>query len=95
MFFASTGLHLLLLLILLIGPAFMASQEPSRTIMPVLDFVPLETVDSLVSGGGNPNAKPPPAPLEKPQPAPPAPVAKPAPATARESEDAGATQRDH
>ena len=40
--------------------------------MPVLDFVPLKTVDALISGGGNPKAKPPPAPLEKPQPLPPA-----------------------
>jgi len=41
--------------------------------------VPLKNVDALLSGGGNPNARPPPASLEKPLPAPPAPVAKPAP----------------
>jgi TonB family protein len=46
----------------------------------VLDFVPLKTVDSLMSGGGNPNANPPPAPMEKPQSLPEAPVVKPAPA---------------
>jgi len=77
-FCAATGLHLLLLLILLIGPAFVSSHSPPDN-MPILDFVPLKTVDALMSGGGDPNAQPPPAPLEKPLPAPPAPVAKPAP----------------
>jgi colicin import membrane protein len=37
-------------------------------------------VDSLMSGGGNPNAKSAPALLEKPEPPPPAPVVKPQPA---------------
>jgi len=77
-FFASTGLHLLLLLILLVGPAFVGSKSKPDT-TPVLDFVALKTVDDLLSGGGNPKANPPPAPFEKPQPAPPAPVIKPAP----------------
>jgi TonB family protein len=77
-FLASTGLHLLLLLVLLIGPAFTASQIKPDT-MPVLDFIPLKTVDSALSGGGNPNAKPPSATFEKPQPAPPAPAVKPEP----------------
>ncbi len=78
---ASTGIHLLLLLILLIGPAFVASRNPPDT-MPVLDFVPLKTVDALISGGGNPKANPPPATFEqpKPEPEPPAPVVKPPPA---------------
>ena len=77
-FFAATGLHLLLLLILLIGPAFVSPRSQPDN-MPILDFVPVKTVDALISGGGNPNARPPPAPLEKPLPAPPAPVAKPTP----------------
>ena len=77
-FLASTGLHLLLLLILLVGPAFMASRNKPDT-MPVLDFVALKTVDDALSGGGNPNANPPPATFEKPQPAPPAPAVKPDP----------------
>lgn len=76
-FVASTGFHLLLLLILLVGPAFVASRNPPDT-MPVLDFVPLKTVDALISGGGNPKANPPPATFEKPEPTPPAPVVKPA-----------------
>ena len=77
-FFAAAGLHLLLLLILLVGPAFVSSHSKPDN-LPVLDFVQLKTVDALISGGGNPDAKPPPAPLEKPQPLPPAPVVKPAP----------------
>jgi TonB family protein len=77
-FVASTGLHLLLLLILLIGPAFMASRNKPDT-MPVLDFVALKTVDDALSGGGNPKANSAPATFEKPQPLPPAPVVKPEP----------------
>ena len=75
-FVASTGFHLLLLIILLVGPAFIASKSKPDN-MPVLDFVPLKTVESLVSGGGNPDAKPPPAPMVKPEPTPPAPPVKP------------------
>jgi colicin import membrane protein len=77
-FVASTGLHLLLLLILLIGPAFMASRNKPDT-MPVLDFVALKTVDDALSGGGNPKANSAPATFEKPEPLPPAPAAKPEP----------------
>lgn len=77
--FASTGFHLLLLLILLIGPAFVASRSQPDN-MQILDFVALKTIDALIPpGGGNPHANSPPAPLEKPLPAPPAPVVKPAP----------------
>jgi hypothetical protein len=72
-FAASASLHLLLGLILVVGPAFVVSKSQQDNI-PVLDFVPLKTVDSLMSGGGSPDAKPPPAPLEKPQPLPPPPV---------------------
>lgn len=75
---ASTGLHLLLLLLLLVGPAFTNSRSKPDN-LPVLDFVPLKTVDSALSGGGRPDAKSAPATFEKPQPAPPAPVVKPAP----------------
>jgi colicin import membrane protein len=76
--FAATGLHLLLLLILLVGPAFVSSRSQPDNI-PVLAFVPKETVDALILGGGNPNARPLPAPPEKPLPAQPAPVVKPLP----------------
>jgi colicin import membrane protein len=74
---ASAGLHLLLLMILFVGPAFLA---PKNTMMdmPLLDFVPFETVDALVSGGGNPNATPPPArPNVRPEPT--APIVEPPP----------------
>jgi len=78
-FIASGGLHLLQLLILLIGPAFLLSKAPADN-LPILDFVPLKTVDALVSGGGNPNGRlpEPPPPTPQPQPvAPPAPQPQP------------------
>jgi len=70
---ASTGLHLLLVVILFVGPAFLVSQNKPDN-LPVLTFIPLKTVDDLVSGGGNPNARPP-APVV--QPPPPQPQAQP------------------
>jgi outer membrane biosynthesis protein TonB len=73
-FIASAGLHSLLALILLVGPAFLSSRSQPDN-MPILDFVPVKTVDALMSGGGNPNARPP-------APAPPAPVAPPVAAPA-------------
>ncbi len=70
---ASAGLHLLLFVILLVGPAFL-SEKNAVNDMPVLDVIPSKLVDDLMSGGGNPNAQPPPpAPLPepvKPQPKP-------------------------
>jgi len=70
---ASTGVHLLLAFILLVGPAFLSAKSQSDN-LPVLDFIPIKTVDALISGGGNPNAKPPPsAPEPQPQPQPPTP----------------------
>jgi TonB family protein len=79
---ASAGFHLLLILILLVGPAFLSSREPADN-TPVIDFIPFKTVDAMVSGGGNPNARPP-APAPAPQPVPPAPAvaAQPTPAPA-------------
>jgi TonB family protein len=71
---ASAGFHLLLVLILFIGPGFLSSKSTTPD-LPVLDFVPLKTVDELVSGGGERTAKPPPAPLEAPKPTPPEPPA--------------------
>ncbi len=66
---ASAGLHLLLVVILFIGPAFLSSKSRTDD-MPILDFVPVKTVDALVSGGGNPQGRlpepPPPAPQPKP-----------------------------
>ena len=79
---ASTGVHLLLTLILVVAPAFLSAKSQSDN-LPVLDFIPVKTVDALVSGGGERDAKPPPstpAPQTRPpalQPAPPPSVEKP------------------
>jgi TonB family protein len=71
-FFASAGFHLVLILVLLIGPAFLMPNPPTQDV-PLIDFVPVKTVDALMSGGGNPKAAPPPAPAPTPpEPAPPA-----------------------
>jgi len=84
-FIVSAGFHLLLVLILVVGPAFLSSKSQAPE-MPVLDFVPFKTVDAMVSGGGDPNGSvPKPAPVvqaqpetqPQPQPPPPAPPPKP------------------
>jgi outer membrane biosynthesis protein TonB len=65
---ASTGLHLLLAVILIVGPAFLSSKDQYDN-SPVLTFVPIVPTDDQPSGGGNPKAQPPPvAPPEPPQP---------------------------
>ena len=74
-FIASTGVHLLLVLIFLVGPGFLAA--PTKVDDPIIsDFIPAKLIDGL-SGGGNPNAgqlAPPPAPPRNdPQPEPPQP----------------------
>jgi TonB family protein len=57
---ASTAVHLLLALILFIGPGFASSRKKPDD-LPILNFVPAKTVDELVApGGGSPSAKPPP-----------------------------------
>src|SRR3954467_15637660 len=59
-FIGSAGVHLLLVVILFVGPLLLsAKSKPDNT--PILDFVPYITVDSLMSGGGSATAKPPPA----------------------------------
>jgi TonB family protein len=76
-FVASAGIHLLLGLILFIGPAFVSSTSKPDDNLPTLNFVPLKTVDELVApGGGNPKAQPPAA---TPQPIPQAAQAAPPP----------------
>lgn len=55
-FIASASVHSLLLVLLLVGPAFVSEQALPDNLQ-ILDFVPLKTVDDLVSGGGNPNAQ--------------------------------------
>ncbi len=74
--FASLGFHLLLVVILLVGPAFLSSRSKMDD-LPVIDFIPLRLTDGTTAGGGNPNARPP-APTP-PTPAPPAAAAAPPP----------------
>ncbi len=68
---ASTGFHLLLALLLLVGPGFL-SRSSKMSDEPVLTFIPYETTDKDISGGGDPKGgSPPPAPVvAPPQPAP-------------------------
>jgi TonB family protein len=74
-FVASTGFHLLLVLILLVGPAFLSSKSKSDN-SPILDVIPGKLIDEAFSGSGNPLAKPPPPDI----PAPPKPrVSQPPP----------------
>jgi outer membrane biosynthesis protein TonB len=76
----STGVHLLLVALLILGPVFVASSHKPEDNLPLLDFIPVKTVDDLISGGGNPKAKPPPAvPQPQPQPEPPPPAPQPQP----------------
>jgi TonB family protein len=90
-FVASAGVHLLLALILFIGPGFISSRSKHDDLA-ILNFVPAKTVDELVSGGGNPNAKPPPSvvaqPPPQPQPQVTAPPPKPQPEKVREPDPA-------
>ena len=58
-FIGSTGAHLLLAIILLVGPAFLSTRSTPMDVQ-VLDFVPDILIDADASGGGNRNAKPPP-----------------------------------
>src|ERR1041385_3293825 len=55
---ASLALHALLCVILLVGPAFLWSKQKEGD-QPTLQVIPSKIVDSLFSGGGNPNANPP------------------------------------
>jgi TonB family protein len=84
----SIGLHLLLFGILFVGTAFVTSKSTLDN-SPPLDFVPYRTIDALMSGGGDANAKTAPAvapakPIVQPSPAPavvpqPPPAERPAP----------------
>jgi TonB family protein len=77
---ASAGIHLLLGLVLLVGPGFLSSRPAKIDDVPLLDFVPVKTVDELISGGGNPKATPPAAQPLPPQAQPPPKPEPPAPA---------------
>src|SRR5277367_2928098 len=79
---ATAGFHLLLLVILFVGPAFFwARERPDDT--PVLDMIPPNQVDSVTTGvqGAQPPKLAPPVVAPQPQPTPPLPkpVVQPAP----------------
>ena len=84
---ATAGFHLLLLVILLVGPGFFtAKPKPDDT--QVLDVIPANLIDAAFSSGVKAAQPPPPAPIVKPPepqpqpqptPEPPKPVVKPEP----------------
>jgi len=57
---ASTAMHSLLVVILVVGPAFLSAKKRPPD-LPLLDVIPSRLVDAALSGGGTPKAKPPPA----------------------------------
>lgn len=71
-FIASVGFHLLLVVILFVGPAFVSSGKKPDPIDPIA-FVPSILVEQAISGGGSPQPQPAPhlQPSLAPQPAPP------------------------
>lgn len=84
---ASVCIHLLLVSLLFVGPAFLPSKPPPITPideLAIIDFIPLKTTDELMSGGGNPKANAKATELPpKIDPTPP-PVSKPAPEPVKE-----------
>src|SRR5215470_1222551 len=67
-FIASSSLHVLLVLMLFLGSAFLGKQEKQAPPQYV-DVIPYKIIEAPFVGGGNPNAKPPPpAPQVQPQP---------------------------
>lgn len=76
---ASSALHGTLVLVLLVGPAFLPAEKPLEA-KQIIDFIPFKTLEASVSGGGNPNV-----PQTIPQPTPPTPT-PPAPQPPRREE---------
>ncbi len=73
---AATGFHLLLAVILVVGPAFLSRNDPVDD-LPLLEFIPVITTDEQVSGGGSRTAPPPQPQPPTPQPQPPKPQPQP------------------
>jgi colicin import membrane protein len=71
---ATAGVHLLLLVILLVGPAFFQPRHPADN-MPILDVIPANLIDAAFNSGVR-NAQPPP-PVAQPVPQPLAPQPQP------------------
>jgi colicin import membrane protein len=81
--FASAGIHSLLMLILVVGPAFLVPRNTQPEPMEILDILDATLVDAAVAGGGNPNVAPLPpaevAPVQPPKQPEPKPEVKPEP----------------
>lgn len=82
---ATAGLHLLMLVILLVGPGFFAA-KPKPDDSPVLDVIPANLIDAAFSSGVAAAQPPPPTPVVKlpepppaPEPEPPKPAPRPEP----------------
>jgi TonB family protein len=73
---ATAGVHLLLLVILFVGPAFFYSR-PKTDDLQVLDVIPAHLIDAAFNSGVANAQPPPPAPAAPPQPPPPVPVVTP------------------
>jgi len=70
-FIASAGTHLLMVLILFVGPAFLSGKSKPVDIQ-TINFIPDNLVMASVAGGGNPRAATrPPAPVQVTPPSPP------------------------
>src|SRR5258708_3583299 len=54
-FVVSAGFHLLLPIIIIFGSALTPKSKVEET--QILEFLPVETTDAKISGGGNPNAR--------------------------------------
>jgi len=85
----TVGIHLLLLLILIVGPGFFMP-KPKAINQPILTFIPANLVDTALNQGVRNAEPPPPAPVVTPPPAPtpppPQPVLTPPPAPAPQIE---------
>jgi colicin import membrane protein len=85
---ATAGFHLLLVVILIVGPGFFTS-KPKPDNLPTLDVIPATAIDAAFSSGVKAAQPPAPAPIvpppqpivTQPQPTPPAPAPKPEPQT--------------
>jgi len=70
-FLAATGFHLLLLIILFVGPAFLSPGDKFKNLQ-TIDVIPANIIEGILAHGGSPDVKPPP-----PAPQPPAPQPQP------------------
>lgn len=59
-FIVATGMHLLLFVILLVGPAFLSSSSKPDDLQ-TITFIPANLIDKPFTGGGESAVKPPPA----------------------------------